>query len=228
MYDLSNGTNSNDLEWAWRALSLLRVTKRVALSLCICRASCKDVLVIMITASGNAMSMCVSATVDFNGWHEQRWKRAARQLVEQARLPAVGGRLRCRSRQHLEISLPRLSEWRWSVLQHKCLKHFDLIWRNRWAVNIRDRYVNLTVKLASQICHPCVWKFPFTPNRKCNCCCYVLNRPNRVYYAGCVKQRSCMVSVHKLENTYGLWCKLYCQRWKISHGHRQSRTLEKW
>jgi len=33
------GTNTNDLEWVWRLL-LLRVTKRIAQSLCICRATC--------------------------------------------------------------------------------------------------------------------------------------------------------------------------------------------
>jgi len=40
MYCLSNGTSTNDSEWAWRTPLLLRVTKRVARSLCICRASC--------------------------------------------------------------------------------------------------------------------------------------------------------------------------------------------
>jgi len=30
---------------------------------------------------------------------------------------------------------------------------------------------------------------------------------------------------HKLESTCSLWFKLYCQRWKTSECHRQSRTL---
>jgi len=30
----------NDLEWVWRTLMLLQVTKRVARSLCLCTASC--------------------------------------------------------------------------------------------------------------------------------------------------------------------------------------------
>jgi len=25
-----------------------------------------------------------------------------------------------------------------------------------------------------------------------------------------------------------MWFKLYCQRWRTSQGHMQSRTLEKW
>jgi len=42
LYGLFNGTNVNDLEWAWRLLFLLRVTKCIVWSLCICRASCSS------------------------------------------------------------------------------------------------------------------------------------------------------------------------------------------
>ena len=40
MYGISNGMNTDDLEWAWRSLLLLQVTKHVARSFCICRVSC--------------------------------------------------------------------------------------------------------------------------------------------------------------------------------------------
>jgi len=36
------------------------------------------------------------------------------------------------------------------------------------------------------------------------------------------------VFTHKLESARILWFKLYCQRWRTSQSHRQSRTLEKW
>jgi len=40
MYGLSNGTNTSDLELAWRSLLALRLTKCVAWSICNSRASC--------------------------------------------------------------------------------------------------------------------------------------------------------------------------------------------
>jgi len=32
----------------------------------------------------------------------------------------------------------------------------------------------------------------------------------------------------KVMLSHGLWFKPFCQRWRTSQGHRQSRTLEKW
>jgi len=33
---------------------------------------------------------------------------------------------------------------------------------------------------------------------------------------------------HKLNSAPSLWFKFYCQRWKTSQSHKQSRTLGKW
>jgi len=57
---------------------------------------------------------------------------------------------------------------------------------------------------------------------KSHFCCLKLRDTHNSGNAACFNYS---VFIHKLESAHSFWFKLYCQRWRTSQGHRQSRTL---